>query len=219
MMNGAECGPILFVRTMPTAQPRKAHAKPRNRVRIIGGEWRSRLIEFPDVPGLRPTPDRVRETLFNWLGQRLTGKRCLDLFAGSGVLGFEAASRGAEDVVMVESERAACVALEENQLKLPAPNCRIVRGDAMTWLARPGAGFDVVFVDPPFASGLLPKVLPLLPARLNEGGLVYVEWSEAPAGWLAAHPHIPLEVVREGRAGNAFFALLSAKPSNETPLP
>ena len=204
---------------MPPPTPRKSSAQSRNRVRIIGGEWRSRLVEFPDVPGLRPTPDRVRETLFNWLGQRLTGKRCLDLFAGSGVLGFEAASRGAEEVVLIESDRAAVAALEENRRKLPAPTCRIVRGDAMAWLARPAAGFDVIFVDPPFASGLLPKVLPLLTGRLNEGGLVYAEWGEAPAAWLAAHPQIPLEVVREGRAGNAFFALLSAKPSHENPSP
>ncbi|MBI3715134.1 MAG: 16S rRNA (guanine(966)-N(2))-methyltransferase RsmD [Betaproteobacteria bacterium] len=204
---------------MPQTPPRKPLHKSRNRVRIIGGAWRSRLIEFPDVPGLRPTPGRVRETLFNWLGQRLTGKRCLDLFAGSGVLGFEAASRGADEVILVESDRAAVAALEESQRKLPAPNCRIVRGDAMAWLARPGAGFDVIFIDPPFASGLLPKVLPLLPGHLNGGGLVYAEWDEAPAAWLAAHPQISLEVVREGRAGNAFFALLSAKLSNENPSP
>ncbi len=188
----------------------RMHSSVRNRVRIVGGTWRSRIIEFPDVPGLRPTPDRVRETLFNWLGQTLHDKRCLDLFAGSGALGFEAASRGAAEVLMIENDREAYAALAENRTKLKAENCRLMRGDAMAWLAGAEGGFDIAFVDPPFASGLLPRVLPLLQACMNEGGLVYVEWGEPPAG-LLADSGLTLSVVKEGRAGNAFFALLSAQ--------
>src|SRR5205814_2496593 len=108
----------------------------RNRVRIIGGEWRSRLVQFPDAPGLRPTPDRVRETLFNWLGQRLDGLACLDLFAGSGALGFEAASRGAARVVMVEHDRAVSAHLERTRALVGARQVEIVQGDAFDYLAR-----------------------------------------------------------------------------------
>ena len=108
----------------------------RNAVRIIGGEWRSRLIRFPDAPGLRPTADRVRETLFNWLGQDLSGYACLDLFAGSGALGFEAASRGAASVTLVEKGRAAFEALQVNARLLHAGQVRLERGDALEFLAR-----------------------------------------------------------------------------------
>ena len=112
-----------------------------NSVRIIGGEWRSRRIRFPDAAGLRPTPDRVRETLFNWLGQDLTGRRCLDLFAGSGALGFEALSRGAAEVVMVESSRLAWRGLRATADELGAgARLRLVAGDALHFLAAPAAG-------------------------------------------------------------------------------
>ncbi len=204
--------------TRPPVPPNKKapqNKNARNRVRIVGGEMRSRIIEFPDAPGLRPTPDRVRETLFNWLGQSLAGRRCLDLFAGSGALGFEAASRGAEEVVMIETDRAAYTALQENQKKLAAIACKPVRVDAIVWLAGDCSHFDVIFADPPFASGLLVQVLPLLAARLSEGGHIYAEWGEAPGAWLAAHPEIPLQVQREGRAGNSFFALLSLQTNAE----
>src|SRR5947209_3414183 len=119
----------------------------RNRVRIIAGTWRSRLIRFPPAAQLRPTPDRVRETLFNWLGQRLDGLACLDLFAGSGALGFEALSRGARRVVMVERERAVAEALRDNAKKLEAENADVVEGDALAYLSRPAETFDVVFLD------------------------------------------------------------------------
>ncbi|HSD40811.1 MAG TPA: 16S rRNA (guanine(966)-N(2))-methyltransferase RsmD [Burkholderiales bacterium] len=174
-----------------------------HRVRIIGGEWRSRLIGFPDEAGLRPTPDRVRETLFNWLGQDLTGRRCLDLFAGSGVLGFEALSRGASEVVMVEHSHPVSRALRENAARLGARGFRLVVGDALHFLATPGAGrFDVIFVDPPYASGLAAKVLPKLQGVLAPRGVVYVE-SDAPIG---AEP--TWRVRRRNRAGGVHYQLL-----------
>src|SRR5258705_13325826 len=110
----------------------------RNRVRIIAGKWRSRLLKFPPAAQLRPTPDRVRETLFNWLGQRLDGLACVDLFAGSGALGFEAMSRGAARVVMVESDRAVAAALRESSTALGAQGLEVVAGDALGYLEAPG---------------------------------------------------------------------------------
>jgi 16S rRNA (guanine(966)-N(2))-methyltransferase RsmD len=184
--------------------PRTRPRTPRtHRVRIIGGEWRSRPIGFPDEAGLRPTPDRVRETLFNWLGQDLTGKRCLDLFAGSGALGFEALSRGASEVVMVERSRPVSRALRENAARLGAHGFRLVVGDALHFLADSGAGrFDVIFVDPPYASGLVAKVLPRLQGVLAPGGVVYVE-SDVP---VEADP--PWRVRRRDRAGAVHYHLL-----------
>lgn len=177
-----------------------------NRVRIIGGTWRSRLVEFHDQPGiaLRPTPDRVRETLFNWLGQTLHGKECLDLFSGSGALGFEAASRGAAKVVMVENDRMAAAQIEKNRIKLDANMCRVVKADVIAFLANHADTYDVIFVDPPFQSQLLPAVLPLLAARLNEGGVAYVEWG-APID----AENASLRILKQGKAGASNFALLA----------
>ncbi len=126
-----------------------------NRVRIVGGAWRSRLLTFPDVVGLRPTPDRVRETVFNWLGQIMDGKRCLDLFSGSGAMGFEALSRGARQVVMVERDRKVAQALKENASILKAENCELIVADALEYIARETQHFDVIFVDPPYQLNLL----------------------------------------------------------------
>jgi 16S rRNA (guanine966-N2)-methyltransferase len=170
-------------------------------VRIIGGRWRSRLIEFPGREDLRPTPDRVRETLFNWLGQDLDGLSCLDLFAGSGALGFEAASRGAARVVMVERDPAAAGALQENRARLGGDTVEIVRADALGWLDGEGRRFDVVFADPPFRQNLLPAVLARLPRRLAEGGRVYAEADHAveEPGW---------RVVKHARAGQVHYQLL-----------
>ena len=125
-----------------------------NRVRIIGGQYRRRLLDFHDSTGLRPTPDRVRETLFNWLGQDLPGWTCLDLFAGSGALGFEAASRGAQRVVMIELDPKAISALEKNRALLDASAVDILRVEALAWLKTNHETFDLIFVDPPFDSGL-----------------------------------------------------------------
>jgi 16S rRNA (guanine966-N2)-methyltransferase len=174
----------------------------RNRVRIIAGKWRSRIVTFPAAAQLRPTPDRVRETLFNWLGQRLDDCSCVDLFAGSGALGFEAASRGAARVVMVERDRAVARALRESAQLLQAEGIEVVESDAIAYLGRAGERFDVAFVDPPYASGLAPRVLERLAPRLNEGARVYVETGEA----LPASP--AWRTLREDRAGAVRYCLL-----------
>jgi 16S rRNA (guanine966-N2)-methyltransferase len=183
------------------AAPQRAHGAA-NRVRIIGGQYRRRLLDFPGSTGLRPTPDRVRETLFNWLGQDLPGWHCLDLFAGSGALGFEAASRGAERVVMIERDRAALVALEKNRAVLGANQVDILRADAPAWLANDREPFDLIFIDPPFDSGLAEGVLADLAVHLKPGGQAYVEQGaevQAPPGFI---------IHRSGRAGRSHFALL-----------
>ena len=172
-----------------------------NRVRIIGGAWRSRIVKFPSSSGLRPTPDRVRETLFNWLGQRLDGLRCLDLFAGSGALGFESLSRGAARVVMVERDREAARQLRESARALDATGLEIVEGDALAYLEAARERFDVAFLDPPYASDLAGRALERLPRVLEPGARVYVESAaklELPAPWRA---------LREDRAGAVRYAL------------
>jgi 16S rRNA (guanine966-N2)-methyltransferase len=154
------------------------------------------------VAGLRPTPDRVRETVFNWLGQTLYGKRCLDLFSGSGALGFEAASRGAESVDLVENNRTAFRALQDNQKKLACANMALHCMDGLEFARLARGRYDVIFLDPPFGSDLLLKALPLLADKLEEGGLVYVESGEAfepDAGW---------QVVKSARAGKVRYQLL-----------
>lgn len=197
------------------AQPTKTAKPPlQNRVRIIGGNWRSRLIEFPVLRGLRPTPDRVRETLFNWLGQTMAETRCLDLFAGSGALGFEAASRGAVSVTMVESARAAVDALHRNRERLAAMQCHIIFQDAIKVLETLKESFDVIFLDPPFSSELLPVLLPKLVACLKPNGVVYAEWREPLLRVIARLPADGWNVVRAGQAGAAHFALLSHEKSS-----
>lgn len=174
----------------------------KNEVRIIGGEWRSRIITFSSNTDLRPTPDRVRETIFNWLGQDLSGKTCLDLFAGSGAMGFEAASRGAERVVMVESNPKTLKVLETNSRKLRAKQIQLVGMEALKFLASNQQLFDVIFLDPPFRLGLLPKLLSLLPLHLTEDGVAYVEGdslTEPGTDWLAW---------RKGHAGKVYYQLL-----------
>ena len=147
-------------------------------MRIIGGQWRSRIVRFAHAPSLRPTPDRLRETLFNWLGQDLTGKVCLDLFAGSGALGFEAASRGAGQIVMVEHDVAVHRALLATQTALAAAQVELHRADAFGFLKTDARRYDIVFLDPPFRHGWLPRLLPLLPGRLGPEARVYVETEE-----------------------------------------
>jgi 16S rRNA (guanine(966)-N(2))-methyltransferase RsmD len=174
----------------------------RNRVRIIGGAWRSRLVQFAPRPDLRPTPDRVRETLFNWLGQDLGGKTCLDLFAGSGALGFEAASRRAVRVVMVERDPVVFQALMASRAALDAAVVELRRADALEFLRTDGDVYDVVFVDPPYRSDLWPQVALLLPRHLAPGALVYLERPGRTGplpGW---------EVWRQGRAGQVAYQLL-----------
>lgn len=174
-----------------------------NRVRIIGGVWRSRLIHFGPRADLRPTPDRVRETLFNWLGQDLTGSTCLDLFAGSGALGFEAASRGAKRVVMVERDPATFRTLQANRALLDAAAVELFRADALEFLRGDGGRYDVVFLDPPFRAVDWPRLLALLPGRITPGAVVYCESAaqpEFPAGW---------EIRKRSRAGQVRFQLLT----------
>jgi 16S rRNA (guanine966-N2)-methyltransferase len=173
-----------------------------NKVRIIGGDLRSRMIRFPDVSGLRPTPDRVRETLFNWLGQTLYGRSCLDLFAGSGALGFEAASRGAERIVMVEKNRTALRALQDNASKLGCANIVFREQDGLEFVSSDTHKYDVIFLDPPFQSDYLPKLLEILPQRLNENGVVYVESGKA----IDVQP--PWHAIKSGKAGQVYYQLL-----------
>lgn len=166
---------------------------------------RSRIITFPDVPGLRPTPDRVRETLFNWLGQTLYGRTCLDLFAGSGALGFEAASRGAEHVVMVEKNPVVVRVLQGNIRKLGCANIAINVQDGLEFASRDKRRYDVIFLDPPFGSGYLPGLLQILPQRLNENGLLYVESGaeiEVPSPW---------QIVKSGKAGQVHYKLIGVR--------
>lgn len=174
-------------------------------VRIIGGVWRSRRLAVPTVAGLRPTPDRVRETLFNWLQPFVAGARCLDLFAGTGALCLEALSRGAREVVMVEQSPIARSALQENIAALGADAARVVASDATAFLAQPADPFDIVFVDPPFAANLVPTCLTLLAERgwMRAGGVVYIEAPREltpplPAGW---------ELYRSQTAGQVGYHL------------
>ncbi len=183
------------------------------RVRIVGGAWRGRRIDVPARAGVRPTPDRVRETLFNWLGQRLDGAVCLDLFAGSGALGFEAASRGAARVVMVESDRAIAAALKRSREQLGAETVEIVPGDAFAFLARGGERFDVVFLDPPFRQNALPALLAALPPRLQRGARVYAE-GEKPADVAA-----PWRELKRARAGQVSTQLLEWSEHDPSGVP
>lgn len=174
----------------------------KNRVRIIAGTWRSRIIAFPQREHLRPTPDRVRETLFNWIGQDLTGKACLDLFAGSGALGFEAASRGARRVVLVESDREVFEALQVNRDKLGGSTVEVIREDALKFIRADRGKYDVIFLDPPFNQDYFPQLLSLLPRHLAPQGWVYAEGPKPPQlgpGWQAW---------RTGRAGKVSYQLL-----------
>jgi 16S rRNA (guanine966-N2)-methyltransferase len=188
-------------------------AKPASSVRIIGGRWKRTPLPVASLPGLRPTPGRVRETVFNWLNHRfggtLAGLRVLDLFAGSGAMGFEAASRGAASVVMAEQNAAAAAALNAIKARLGAEMVEVVRGDAMataSFYVRSGRSFDLIFIDPPYRLGWLERTLPLVRELLNSGGLAYVE-SEAPLD-KAAMAAIGLEILRADKAGQVFYHLL-----------
>jgi len=179
-------------------------AGPAHEVRIIGGQWKRSKLPVADRPGLRPTPDRVRETLFNWLGQDLSGWRCLDAFAGSGALGFEAASRGAVEVLLLERDPAQVASLLASRQRLKAEALRVEGRDAIAWMGRAPAGtFDLVLLDPPFDGDLAAQALPLAARLVAPGGFIYLESRQAhaavPAGWV---------VHRRGRAGAVHFQLL-----------
>jgi 16S rRNA (guanine966-N2)-methyltransferase len=178
-----------------------------NRLRIIAGRWRGRRLSFPNLPGLRPTPDRVRETLFNWLAPVLPGARCLDLFAGSGALGIEALSRGAAEVVFVERHPLAVRALRDNLERLPAHGARVEPADALDWLRQPSMPFEIAFLDPPFGEGLLE---PACVALERGGWLAKTAWVylEGEAGTHRLAPPVPWSVHREKTAGAVAYRLL-----------
>jgi 16S rRNA (guanine966-N2)-methyltransferase len=182
-------------------------------IRIIAGEYRGRRIKVASRPGLRPTPERVRETLFNWLGQWLDGKSCLDLFAGSGALGFEAASRGAARVVMVETDRAAYAALQAVRTKIGARAVELICGDALRYLEQTKERFDVVFLDPPFRQNALPTVLEQLEGRLAQAARVYIE-SATPA-----EPGVRWRELKRARAGQVSYQLFEWRGDDQGGLP
>ena len=180
-------------------------------VRIIGGEWKRSKLAVAAAPGLRPTPDRVRETLFNWLGQDLTRLRCLDAFAGSGALGFEAASRGATEVLLIEQAPALVASLRDNATRLQASQITVQRGDALSLMRqRAGQAWDVVFLDPPFGDGqneaLFRDALKAARDLVSSNGSLYLE---APRVWADAElAELGWRVLRQGRAGQVAFHLL-----------
>lgn len=182
----------------PVVKSNNAH----NTVRINAGTWRSRLLKFPDVDGLRPTPERVRQTVFNWLGQDLTGKTCLDLFAGTGAFGFEALSRNAKQVTMVELSRPAFQSLVQNQTLLQASHAQLLHLDALQFLNNNQQKFDVIFCDPPFHHEWLNRLLPLLKPHLSDEGLVYVEAE------YEIKPDKIWQVIKQNKAGNVYYHLL-----------
>jgi 16S rRNA (guanine966-N2)-methyltransferase len=177
-----------------------------NQVRIIGGEHRGRKLSFPDIPGLRPTGDRIRETLFNWLQPRLPGASCLDLFAGSGALGLEAASRGAGRVLMLDSSPVVVDQLRQNISLLRLEQTEVQQADALTWLDGEPQKFDVVFLDPPFAEDLLQKLCQKLENGLwlNPEALIYLEMD---AG--TKKPSLPSswKIHKQKRAGQVEYLL------------
>jgi 16S rRNA (guanine966-N2)-methyltransferase len=181
--------------------------QPANQVRIIAGTWRGRRLTFAPVPGLRPTPDRVRETLFNWLAPVIAGCRCLDLYAGSGALGLEAASRGAAEVVLVDNDPQVVANLERNRESLGSDQVRVVHAEVMQWLSGPSSAFDIVFLDPPFRRQMLAPCIERLESGgwLAEPARIYIEAEkglvpELPDNW---------EMLRSKRAGQVGYHLAS----------
>ena len=199
-----------------TVKPKgTAHLKPPGEIRIIGGLYKRSKLVVPDKHGLRPTPDRVRETLFNWLGQDLTGWRCADVFAGTGALGFEAASRGAADVLLCEQDPALVLQLKAAQARLKADAVRIERGDGVSALRRLDAGsMQLVFIDPPFESNVFEPALKAAAQAISQTGLIYLE---APRAWTDGELlPLGLKVHRSAKAAAVHFHLLV---KDESPRP
>jgi len=183
----------------------------KNEFRIIAGQWRRRRLKFPPLPGIRPSPDRVRETLFNWLMHKITGARCLDLFAGSGALGLEALSRGAASVLFIDWERQVVETLRTHLESLHAVNGEVLQSEALAFLRAPRQAFDIVFLDPPFVSPLLAEAASALEHHgwLAPQAQIYMEYPlgsapELPAAW---------EMIREGHAGRVGFSLARRAPT------
>lgn len=183
----------------------------KNEFRIIAGQWRRRRLKFPPLPGIRPSPDRVRETLFNWLMHRIAGARCLDLFAGSGALGLEALSRGAASVLFIDQERQVVDVLRTHLESLHADNGEVLQSEALAFLRAPQQMFDVVFLDPPFASSLLAEATRDLEQYgwLAPQAQVYMEY---PKGTVPLLPPA-WEMFREGHAGRVGFGLARQAPA------
>lgn len=184
----------------------KKHQQHRNQVRIIGGSHRGRKLTFPQIEGLRPTADSVREKLFNWLGQDLTACDVLDLFAGSGAMGIEAASRHAKQIVMIENHKQAIAALQKNLQELQFNNIDLIYRDALTYLKSVNKQFDIVFLDPPYAWQQWSELLNLLIPHLKSNAQVYLESNYLPAlpsGW---------QIRKQGKSGISQFVLLSYEP-------
>lgn len=184
-------------------------------IRIIGGQWRGRKLPVPDSPGLRPTTDRVRETLFNWLAPHMVDAHCLDCFAGSGALGLEALSRYAAQATLIEMERGVAQQLSQNLATLKASHGQVVNANTLEFLSKPGQPFNIVFIDPPFRKGLLEQTVTLLEQNgwLADNALIYIE-SEVegglpplPASW---QPH------REKIAGQVAYRLFIREPQGAT---
>lgn len=191
---------------------RRPESRASGQIRIIAGDWRRRNLAFPAVDGVRPTPDRVRETLFNWLADAIPGARCLDLFAGSGALGLEALSRGARNLVFVDSSRALTRALKDNLSTLGARNTHVLTRDALDFLAAetPEAPFQVVFLDPPFRQGWVETLCQMLSDKgwVDSGSYVYLEHEKevanppVPAGW---------QLSRRKTAGQVVYSLFEVQ--------
>jgi 16S rRNA (guanine966-N2)-methyltransferase len=214
---GAECRHVSDTKPAPVSPRRPGPRTHRpGELRIIGGEWRGRKVRFPPVAAIRPTPDRVRETLFNWLQPVIHGSRCLDLYAGSGALGLEALSRGAAEVVFVEVDLAATRHLSETLAALGCTRGRVLRSDAQRFLAAPEQPFDIVFLDPPFAEPVLAEACRALDRGgwLAAGGHAYLE---APAA--AGAPELPAgwTLLRSKRAGEVGYHLARRDGAGATP--
>ena len=203
--SGARSAPAPKTKAKPG--PRQNKSLP-GEVRIIGGIYKRTKLPVADKPGLRPTPDRVRETLFNWLGQDLTGWRCIDIFAGTGALGFEAASRGADEVLLCEQDPQLALKLKALQERLQAGCVRVERGDGVGLLRRQSPGsMQLVFIDPPFESTLFEPALKAAADAIAPQGLVYLE---APRSWTAEElAPLGLVIWRSSKAGAVHFHLLA----------
>ena len=195
------------VEAQAAKKTRSQTGKPAGEVRIIGGQWKRSKLPVADKPGLRPTPDRVRETLFNWLGQDLTGWRCVDAFAGTGALGFEAASRGAKEVTLIEQDAALVAQLKKIKEQLQAEAVQVQRGDGIAALkAWPAGSADLVLLDPPFDAKLFEPALQAAARAVAVGGHVYLE---APTAWaLEQLAPLGLELHRHLKAGAVHAHLL-----------
>lgn len=195
-------------RKQPQSKKNYSNQKGGNQLRVIGGQWRGRKLSFPTIEGLRPTPDRVRETLFNWLAGDINGARCLDLFSGSGALGYEALSRGAGHVDMVDSAAAVSRQLQLNARLLEADNLKIHQANALVFLASQPAPYDIIFLDPPFRQGLMADCLNTITQQrlLKPGAWLYIEM-----GRDEPLPPVPAEwqLHREKSAGQVCYRLFA----------